>query len=75
MSFIQTNTYFTLTNYVPSLQTHELSQPSPLKRISSRDSDERLLKEEKQITQQIRQETNTPEKVDVDGKSRWSMTR
>jgi hypothetical protein len=29
---------------MPSLQTHELSQPSPLKRISSRDSDERLFK-------------------------------
>jgi hypothetical protein len=25
MSFTQTDTYFTLTNYVPSLQTHELS--------------------------------------------------
>jgi hypothetical protein len=25
MSFIQTNTYFTLTNYMPSLQIHELS--------------------------------------------------
>jgi hypothetical protein len=50
MSFIQTNIYFTLTNYMPSLQTHELSQPPPLKRISSRDSDERLLREEKQNT-------------------------
>jgi hypothetical protein len=26
MSFTQTDIYFTLTNYVPSLQTHELSQ-------------------------------------------------
>jgi hypothetical protein len=32
------NTYFTLTVNMSSLQVHELSQPSPLKRISSRDS-------------------------------------
>jgi hypothetical protein len=31
--------------------------------------------EEKQITHQKQQETITPEKIDVDGKSRWSMKR
>jgi hypothetical protein len=54
---------------MPSLQTHELSQPSPLKRISSRDSDERLLMGEKQITYQKRQKAITPEKLEVDDKS------
>jgi hypothetical protein len=29
----------------------------------------------KQITHQKRQEAFTPEKIDVDGKSHWSMTR
>jgi hypothetical protein len=58
-----------------SLQVIELSQPSPLKRISSRDSDERLLIEEKKITHQKRQEAIIPEKLDVGDKSRWSMTR
>jgi hypothetical protein len=58
-----------------SLQVHELSQPSPLKRISSRDSDERLLREEKQITNQKWQEAITLEMIDVDGKNHWSMTR
>jgi hypothetical protein len=29
----------------------------------------------KQITHQKWQEAITPEKIDVDGKSRWSMTR
>jgi hypothetical protein len=43
---------------MPSLQIHELSQPSPLKRISSRDSDGRLLREEKQIIHQKWQESN-----------------
>jgi hypothetical protein len=60
---------------VPSLQVHELSHPSPLKRISSRDSDERLLREEKQITHQKWQKAITPKKVDVDDESHWSMTR
>jgi hypothetical protein len=60
---------------MPNLQVHELSQPSPLTRISSRDSDERLVMEEEQIIHQKQQETHTPEKVDVDGKSRWSMMR
>jgi hypothetical protein len=55
-----------------SLQTHELSQPSPLKRISSRDSDERLLREEKQITHQKWKEAITPEKIEIDDES---MTR
>jgi hypothetical protein len=30
---------------------------------------------EKQIIHQKQQETLIPEKIDVDGKSRWSMTR
>jgi hypothetical protein len=46
---LYTNKHILHTNkYMPSLQVIELSQPSPLKRISSRDSDERLLREEKQ---------------------------
>jgi hypothetical protein len=72
MSFIQTNTYFTLTNYVPSLQTHELSQPSPLKRISSRDSDERLFKGREANYPSKWQEAFTPGKIEVDDES---MTR
>jgi hypothetical protein len=55
---------------MPSLQVLELSQPSPLKRFSSRDSGRRLLMGEKQITHQKWQKAITPEKIDVDGKSR-----
>jgi hypothetical protein len=50
---------------VPSLQVLELSQPSPLKWISSRDSDERRLRKEKQITHQNWQEAIIPEKIDM----------
>jgi hypothetical protein len=57
---------------MPSLQTHELSQPFPLKRISSRDSDERLFKEREANHPSKWQETITPEKIEVDDES---MTR
>jgi hypothetical protein len=57
---------------MPSLQTHELSQPSPLKRISSRDSDERLFKGREANHPSKWQEGITPEKIEVDDES---MTR
>jgi hypothetical protein len=60
---------------MPSLQVLELSQPSPLKESRPEIQDETLLMGEKQITHQKWQEAITPEKLDVDGKSRWSMTR
>jgi hypothetical protein len=53
-SFTLTSTYFTLTNNMPSLQVLELSQPSPLKRISSRDLGRKTLN---------RREANHPSKA------------
>jgi hypothetical protein len=60
---------------MPSLQVIELSQPSPLKRISSRDSGRKTLKgREANHPSEVAGNTRIRE-IDVDGKSRWSMTR